>query len=185
MFARGSSQPGLTPGRAAAMRSGSVGPTSTFSPIRRGPLVYAAERGFIPEAELRAQSNTPVGANEAERILFALENRRNTPLQAARTSAIPFTQGGPFPHDLVGASTRQIRKAINVPLATAQTRETLKNQREKEIQEERQRGVSVVISPYGRRRQADEDLRAARAAEKAARDRVDALERERESGESI
>jgi nucleoporin NUP1 len=134
-------------------------------------MVWDAERGFVRESDLRAENPGPVGANEAERILFALENRRNTPLQTARAAAVPFSQGGPLPAELVGASTRQIRKAINVPLATAQTRETLRSKREKELQEDRQRGVSVLISPYGRRRQAEEELRSARAAEKRQRER--------------
>jgi nucleoporin NUP1 len=102
-----------------------------------------------------------VGSNEAEKILFALEHRRSTPLQSAK-SAVPFSQGGPFPAELVGASTRQIRKAINVPLATsitARAGETARSRREKELAADRERGVSVLISPYGRRRQAEQEKR--------------------------
>lgn len=178
-----SKQAGLTPGRAAAMRNGSIAPNAAFPPIRRGPLVWDSDRGFIRESELRAENPGPVGANEAERILFALENRRNTPLQSARSSAVPFSQGGPFPAELVGASSRQIRKAINVPLATAQSRETLKSKMEKELKADRERGVSVLISPYARRKAAEEELRAARAAERMEREKE---ERERAlSGEYL
>lgn len=177
-----STQPGLTPGRAAAMRTGSLGPNAAFPPIRRGPLVFDSDRGFVRESELRAENSGPVGANEAEKILFALENRRNTPLQSARSAAVPFSQGGPFPVELVGASSRQIRKAINVPLATAQSRETLKSKMEKELRADRERGKSVLISPYARRRAAEDELRAARVAERMERDKE---ERDRaESGKS-
>ena len=165
-------------GRDNNTRAGSAD-TTTFPPIRRGNLVYAGDKGFVRESELRAEEPPNRGANDAEKLLFALENRRNTPLQAARSSALPFSQGGPFPHHLVGASTRQIRKEINVPLPTAHARETVRGLREKDLQEERERGVSVLISPYGRRRAADEELRAARIAEQQRR-----REQERKESES-
>ena len=96
-----------------------------------------------------------VGKNEAEKILFALEASRHTPLKSA-DSAAAIVPGGSIPADLVGASSRTLRKAISVPLATAMAGDTARGRREKERAEDKGRGVSAVISPYGRRRQVDE-----------------------------
>ena len=76
-----------------------------------------------------------------------------------------------LPPDLIGSSSRQLRKAISVPLATAQTGESARQRRDRERLGET--GVSVMISPYGRRRQVDQASRDARRTE------------ERESGEAF
>ena len=108
-----------------------------------------------------AEPPKPVHQNEAERILFALESMRKTPLTEARTSSSTFGSTSSFPSDLIGSSSRQIRKAINVPLATAQAGDTAKRRREKEWLGEE---YHVMISPYGRRIQADKAVRDVRRA---------------------
>ena len=100
----------------------------------------------------------PVHQNDAERILFALESMRNTPLANARNPTA-FSDGS-LPSDLIGSSSRQLRKAISVPLATAQTGENFRHRRDRERQADK--GVSVTISPYGRRREVDLATRDAR-----------------------
>lgn len=79
---------------------------------------------------------------------------RTTPLADARKSTPSTT----FPSALIGASSRQIRRAINVPLATAQAGESARQRRDKERLGGDDR-VSVMISPYGRRRAADSEMR--------------------------
>jgi nucleoporin NUP1 len=74
---------------------------------------------------------------------------RHTPLADARNSN-PFASSSrdTIPADLIGSSSRQLRKAVNVPLATAQTGENARKRREKE----RLGDSSSAISPYGRRK---------------------------------
>ena len=161
----------------ASRRLGSVAPSSSaMPPIRKGQMVWDAERGFVRESELRqgmrflhsvtalissSEAPKPVHANDAERILFALESMRKTPLAEARNT--PASTGG-LPPELIGSSSRQLRKAINVPLATAQSGDSARSRREKN------RGTSMddasmMISPYGRRRQMDSALFEARRKE--------------------
>ena len=49
-----SREPGSPASRAAANRLGSVGEPSGMPPIRKGQLVWDAEKGFVRESELRA-----------------------------------------------------------------------------------------------------------------------------------
>ena len=80
---------------------------------------------------------------------------RRTPLTDGRKySSYP---GSALPPDLVGSSSRQLRKAISVPLATAQAGESAKHRRDRERPGEQ--GVSVMISPYGRRREVNRATR--------------------------
>lgn len=148
-----------SPASASVRRHASLAPSTSMPKIRKGPLVWDGEQGFVREAELRADSQPPVHQNEAERILFALESLRKTPLSDARK---PWSEG-PLPSDLVGASSRSIRKAVQVPLATAQAGASAKQRRDRDrLGDER---LSVLISPYGRRLQADQSLREARRSE--------------------
>ena len=95
-----------------------------------------------------------VQPNQAERILFALESMRKTPLADARKE----THTDTLPASLIGSSSRQIRRAINVPLATAQAGESARQRRDKERLGGDER-VSVMISPYGRRRAVESEQR--------------------------
>jgi nucleoporin NUP1 len=95
----------------------------------------------------------PVHKNDAERILFALESMRKTPLTEARSSTSSF---GEMPPDLVGSSSRSLRKAISVPLATAQAGDNARSRRDKERLGE---DYNVMISPYGRRKAVERDER--------------------------
>lgn len=79
---------------------------------------------------------------------------RKTPLEDARKS----TASSSFPSALIGSSSRQIRRAINVPLATAQAGESARSRRDKDRLGGDER-VSVMISPYGRRRAVDSEMR--------------------------
>lgn len=88
--------------------------------------------------------------NQAERILSALESMRKTPLADARKETQETS--------LIGSSSRQIRRAINVPLATAQAGESARQRRDKERLGGDER-VSVMISPYGRRRAVESEQR--------------------------
>lgn len=90
-----------------------------------------------------AEQPKPVHSNDAERILHALESMRKTPLTEARS-------GTALPSELVGSSSRQLRKAINVPLATAQAGDSAKRRRDKERLGE---DFNMMVSPYGRRKQ--------------------------------
>lgn len=105
-----------------------------------------------------AEIPKPVHQNDAERILFALESMRKTPLTDARKSA--SSSSSALPPDLVGSSSRQLRKAISVPLATPQAGESAKQRRDRERLGDDK--VSVMISPYGRRREVDRSTRVAR-----------------------
>ncbi len=49
-----SREPGSPASRAASMRLGSAGPSSGMPPIRKGQLVWDAEKGFVRESELKA-----------------------------------------------------------------------------------------------------------------------------------
>ncbi|ORX41071.1 hypothetical protein BD324DRAFT_654664 [Kockovaella imperatae] len=148
--------------------SGSARPDSPMrngTPQRRGQLIWDAEKGFIREDELsgnRAAAKL-VGKNEAERILFALEAQRSTPLR----SASPIVPGGSLPPELIGASSRTLRQAISVPLATAMAGETARGRRDKDRSENK---ASMMISPYGRRRQVDDATRDQRRSETRQRD---------------
>ena len=79
---------------------------------------------------------------------------RKTPLADARK----LPPSSSLPASLVGSSSRQIRRAINVPLATAQAGDSARARRDKERLGGDER-VSVMISPYGRRRAVDSELR--------------------------
>lgn len=79
---------------------------------------------------------------------------RKTPLTDARKSQPVDT----LPSSLIGSSSRQIRRAINVPLATAQAGESARQRRDKERLGGDER-VSVMISPYGRRRAVESEQR--------------------------
>lgn len=79
---------------------------------------------------------------------------RKTPLEDARK----LTPSSSLPASLIGSSSRQIRRAINVPLATARAGESAKSRRDKDRLGGDER-VSVMISPYGRRRAVDSELR--------------------------
>lgn len=65
-----------------------------------------------------------------------------------------------MPPDLVGSSSRSIRKAISVPLATSQAGDSARSKREKERLGE---DYNVMISPYGRRKAVERDQREQRA----------------------
>ncbi|KAK4687194.1 hypothetical protein P7C73_g2935, partial [Tremellales sp. Uapishka_1] len=142
---------------AASRRLGSA--TPGVLPIRKGQMVWDAEKGFVRESELKAvAAPKPIPKNDAERILQALEEMR-TPLEDARKGSLVASSSNhrSLPVELIGASSRQIRKAVNVPLATAQAGETARKRREKERLSD---SSSVMISPYGRRRQADRSQQA-------------------------
>lgn len=156
---------------AASKRLGSLAPSTSMPAIRRGQMIWDSEKGFVRESELRAgayarlpsrgpgrayktEAPKPVHQNEAERILFALESMRKTPLSDARKTPSYDT----LPPDLVGSSSRQLRQAINVPLATAQAGDSARQRRDKERLGGDER-VSVMISPYGRRRVVDQESR--------------------------
>ena len=94
---------------------------------------------------------------------------RKTPLADARKSST--YPSNTLPPDLIGSSSRQLRKAISVPLATAQAGETAKHRRDSDRLGDK--SLSVMISPYGRRIEVDRALRDARRSEQS---------QERESG---
>lgn len=88
---------------------------------------------------------------------------RKTPLTEARSST-SFSSDFGLPPELVGSSSRQLRKAINVPLATAQAGESAKRRRDRDRLGE---DYNVMISPYGRRRQVDSAVAEARSQARA------------------
>ncbi|WVQ85907.1 hypothetical protein IAT38_008075 [Cryptococcus sp. DSM 104549] len=136
---------------AASQRISSATPSS-HPPIRKGQLVWnQQEKVFVRESDYRAsQLPEPVHKNEAERILHTLESLRKTPLSEARREA----------PTLVGQSSRTLRKTINVPLATAAAGDSARLRRDKERLGDS--SLSVMISPYGRRKVADKEARDAR-----------------------
>ncbi|RSH85244.1 hypothetical protein EHS25_005051 [Saitozyma podzolica] len=157
-------EPGSPASAAASRRLGSLAPSSANPAIRKGQLVWNGDKGFVRESELRAaEQPKPVPSNEAERILFALESMRKTPLTEARSST-SFSSDFGLPPELVGSSSRQLRKAINVPLATAQAGESAKRRRDRDRLGE---DYNVMISPYGRRRQVDSAVAEARSQARA------------------
>ncbi|WVR08567.1 hypothetical protein IAU60_005622 [Kwoniella sp. DSM 27419] len=139
---------------AASRRLGSAGPSLSHAPIRKGQLVWNEdEKAFVRESDLKAAHAPPaVHKSEAERILFTLESMRKTPLADARKGDLPAS---------IGQSSRTIRKTINVPLATAAAGDSAKHRRDRERLGGDDR-VSVMISPYGRRKVADQSARDAR-----------------------
>ncbi|WWD20674.1 hypothetical protein CI109_105150 [Kwoniella shandongensis] len=146
-------QPGSPASIAASRRLGSAGPSNGPAPLRKGQLVWHdEEKAFVRESELRAsKAPQPVHKNEAERILYTLENMHKTPLTNARKADLP---------QILGQSSRTIRKTINVPLATAAAGDNAKSRRDRErLGDEK---VSVMISPYGRRKVADQIAKDAR-----------------------
>ncbi|KIR42422.1 nucleoporin nsp1 [Cryptococcus deuterogattii 99/473] len=138
---------------AASNRLGSSVSATTPAPMRRGQMVWNQDdKVFMRESELKAsQKPAPVHKNEAERILHTLETMRKTPLTDARKGDIP---------PLLGQSSRTLRRSINVPLATAAAGESARQRKDKERFGDL--GVSVMISPYGRRRVADREEREVR-----------------------
>ncbi|AAW41168.2 nucleoporin nsp1, putative [Cryptococcus deneoformans JEC21] len=138
---------------AASNRLGTSMPRAAPTPMRRGQMVWNQDdKVFMRESELKAsQRPAPVHKNEAERILYTLEAMRKTPLTDARKGDIP---------PLLGQSSRTLRRSINVPLATAAGGESAKQRKDKERFGDL--GVSVMISPYGRRRVADREAREVR-----------------------
>lgn len=181
MRSRAPSTPGF---RSGTSRFGSTDP-GFGSATKRGPLVWDPDKGFMRENEalqagerpssrkrnsaiagLAQPAKQPTHKNDAERILFALESMRSTPLADARKTAPSTSQ------NLVGASSRALRTAINVPLSTSQAEEGQRSRHARERLGETP--VSTMISPYGRRRQQDKVNRDAR------RDRT--AEMEEESG---
>jgi nucleoporin NUP1 len=78
-----------------------------------------------------------VHQNEAERIFMGLQASSNVATGRAKS-----TDAG-IPMDMLGASSRDLRKAIKVPLVARQTAE--KRQRERLGDNH-----NVLISPYGR-----------------------------------
>ncbi|WRT70661.1 uncharacterized protein IL334_007659 [Kwoniella shivajii] len=144
-------RPGSPASAAASRRLGSAGPSLSHAPIRKGQLVWHEEdKAFVRESELRAAQAPPaIHKNEAERILYTLESMRKTPLTDARKGDLP---------PLVGQSSRTMRKTINVPLATAAAGVSAKSRRDKDKLGGDDR-VSVMISPYGRRKVADQEAR--------------------------
>ncbi|KAK8850492.1 hypothetical protein IAR55_004410 [Kwoniella newhampshirensis] len=146
-------QPGSLASIAASRRLGSTGPSHSTAPFRKGQLVWHdEEKAFVRESELRdSKTPQPVHKNEAERILYTLENMHKTPLTNARKIEAP---------QILGQSSRTIRKTINVPLATAAAGDSAKQRRDKErLGDEK---LSVMISPYGRRKVADQIAKDAR-----------------------
>ncbi|GMK54729.1 hypothetical protein CspeluHIS016_0113150 [Cutaneotrichosporon spelunceum] len=121
-------------------------------PAAEPKMVYVPGRGFVKAAE--ASVAKPAPKNDADRILEALEASRQ-----ATSSRLP--------PNLVGASTRQLRKAIAVPLATSASAAERKGHKAEWLSHGG--GVPSAISPYGRRRavdlQAREQRRELRAAE--------------------
>ncbi|EKD03413.1 nucleoporin nsp1 [Trichosporon asahii var. asahii CBS 8904] len=126
------------------------------TPIRRGQMVFDAERGFIRESDLEAEKPKPVAQNEAERILFHLEALRK-PTKIEKKTPAPSTG---LPPSLIGSSSRQLRKAISVPLATQADKEKTKKKHGSEWLADK--AISAMISPYGRRRAVDELARSQR-----------------------
>ncbi|WVN89751.1 uncharacterized protein L203_104981 [Cryptococcus depauperatus CBS 7841] len=142
-------KPGSSASLAASRRLGSATPSAS-STIRKGQMIWnPTEKVFMRESELKAsQQPALVHKNEAERILYTLEAmRKSSPGDAHKDSLPP----------LLGQSSRTLRRNINVPLATAAAGESARQRRDKERLGER--GVSVMISPYGRRRIADKEAR--------------------------
>lgn len=93
------------------------------------------------------ESAHDVHQNEAERILHSLQSsRRAAPLEQAR---VPHdtSVAVPIPLELIGASSRALRKAISVPLATSQSGESARQRRERERLGDNH---NIMISPYGR-----------------------------------
>jgi nucleoporin NUP1 len=124
-----------------------------FCTRKRAQIRYAHKSTRSARADVLADIPA-VQPNQAERILFALESMRKTPLADARKSQPVDT----LPASLIGSSSRQIRRAINVPLATAQAGESARQRRDKERLGGDER-VSVMISPYGRRRAVESEQR--------------------------
>ncbi|WVQ63325.1 uncharacterized protein L199_001477 [Kwoniella botswanensis] len=148
----GSARPGSPASVAASRRLGSAGPSLSHPPIRKGQLVWhEEEKAFVRESDLRAAQAPPaIHKSEAERILYTLESMRKTPLTDARK--------GELPPVTIGQSSRTMRKTINVPLATAAAGDSAKQRRDKDRLGGDDR-VSVMISPYGRRKVADQQAR--------------------------
>lgn len=117
---------------------------SHSKPVAEPKMVYVPGRGFVKAAEATAAAK-PAPKNDADRILEALEASRQ-----ATSSAL-------LPASLVGASTRQLRKAIAVPLATSASASERKGHRADWLSHGG--GVSAAISPYGRRRAVDMQAR--------------------------
>ncbi|OWZ69448.1 hypothetical protein AYX14_05181 [Cryptococcus neoformans] len=138
---------------AASNRLGSSMPMAATAPMRRGQMVWNQDdKVFMRESDLKAsQRPAPIHKNEAERILYTLEAMRKTPLTDARKGDVP---------PLLGQSSRTLRRSINVPLATAAGGESARQRKDKERFGDL--GVSVMISPYGRRRVADREAREVR-----------------------
>lgn len=130
-------------------------------PVRKGQMVWDAEKGFVRASELQAEAPRLPQQNDAERILCALESMRKTPLIDASAPGLPSA--------LVGSSSRNLRKAIAVPLATSQASENARSKRHGG--DWMQDSVSAMISPYGRRK----------AVEQVARDERRAARRREES----
>ena len=49
-----SREPGSPASKAASLRLGSVAPSTGMPPIRKGQLVWDADKGFVRESDLRA-----------------------------------------------------------------------------------------------------------------------------------
>jgi hypothetical protein len=109
--------------------------------VRKGQMVWNADAGFVRADRLvpgecrsrdfltdATEPTQPLLQNDAERILHALESLR-TPLTDARSSA-------------------ELRKAVNVPLASASTSGDIQRSKKRTPS-----SSSVMISPYGRRRE--------------------------------
>ncbi|OCF54741.1 hypothetical protein L486_07875 [Kwoniella mangroviensis CBS 10435] len=148
----GTARPGSPASIAASRRLGSAGPSLSHPPIRKGQLVWhEEEKAFVRESDLRAAQAPPaIHKSEAERILYTLESMRKTPLTDARK--------GELPPVTIGQSSRTMRKTINVPLATAAAGDSAKQRRDKDRLGGDDR-VSMMISPYGRRKVADQQAR--------------------------
>ncbi|WWC65089.1 uncharacterized protein I303_107703 [Kwoniella dejecticola CBS 10117] len=136
---------------AASRRLGSAGPSLSHPPIRKGQLVWhEEEKAFVRESDLKASQAPPaIHKSEAERILHTLESMRKTPLTDARKGEVP---------SIIGQSSRTMRKTISVPLATAAAGDSAKQRRDKDRLGGDDR-VSLMISPYGRRKVADQQAR--------------------------
>ncbi|KAL7422814.1 hypothetical protein Q5752_002110 [Cryptotrichosporon argae] len=145
-------------------RHGSAAPAATaLPPIRKGQMVWDADKGFVRQSELQAEVPKPVQQNDAERILFALESMRKAPLIDASQTRAPIVNS--LPAELVGSSSRSIRRAIAVPLATAQAEENVRKAgaaavaRRNPSNWDPEASVSNMISPYGRRKHVERAAR--------------------------
>ncbi|BEJ11335.1 hypothetical protein CspHIS471_0107570 [Cutaneotrichosporon sp. HIS471] len=130
-------------------------------PAAEPKMVYVPGRGFVKAAE--ASVPKPAPKNDADRILEALEASRHA------TSSL-------LPPQLVGASTRQLRKAIAVPLATSASTSERKGHKAEWLSHGG--GISSAISPYGRRRAVDMQAREQRSELRAAESDTDVSDME-------